>query len=251
MLERIANRAVALDSSRADAYAALGYLRAIQHANRDAERLFKRAVSLDSMTATTWGWYGVLAAHIGDYATGHARILRARTLEPMSLLARAWDAQVFFGEGKLDRAEQATRPAAALDSSASPTIATHAEALMSLSRDSAALALLQARISAEDANANVEARALLAYANARAGHDQQSRDIMLALRDAAGGVLPARATLAATLAALGDVDSAIGVLTKAASRNDPVLFTLNHARRFDLLRKDPRGARIFAQIERW
>ena len=248
-----ANRAIALDSASGDAYAALGYIRAIQHANRDAERLFRHAVSLDSMTATTWGWYGVLAAHIGDYATGHARILRARTLEPMSLLARAWDAQVFFGEGKLERAEQATRPAAALDSTASPTIETHAEALMGLSRDSAALALLQARVPSDGSGAvtNVEAHALLAYALAKAGHDQQARDIMLAMRDAAGGVLPSRATLAATLAALGDVDSAIGVLTKAAARHDPVLFTLNHARRFDLLRKDPRGAAIFAQIERW
>lgn len=247
-----ANRAVALDSSRAaDAYAALGYIRAIQHANRDAERMFKRAVSLDSMTATTWGWYGVLAAHIGDYATGHARILRARALEPMSLLARAWDAQVFFGEGKLDRAEQVTRPAVALDSTASPTIATHAEALMALLRDSAALALLQTRVPSDGANVSIEAQASLAYASAKAGHDQQARDIMLAMRDAGGGVLPARATIAATLAALGDVDSAIGVLTKASARHDPVLFTLNHARRFDLLRKDPRGAAIFARIERW
>jgi eukaryotic-like serine/threonine-protein kinase len=246
-----ANRAIALDSTNADAYAALGYLRALHAENRDAERLFRRAVTLDSGNATTWGWYGSLAAHIGDYATGHARVLRARSLEPLSMMARAWDAQVFFGEGKFDRAEQATRVIPNFDSTSSMAVATRADALMAVSRDSVALVLLKERVNISDGDVASEAHALLAYTYAKAGQEQPARDIMLAMRDAAGGVLPSRATIAATLAALGDIDSAVGVLTKAVARHDPTLFAFNHSRRFDVLRKDPRGAKLFAQIERW
>ena len=243
-----ANRAVELDPSLADAYTAIGYVRAVQGANRDAESAFKRAIERDSSVSATWGWYGVLAAHIGDYATGHARILHARTLEPASALPRAWDAMVFFGEHKGERAEQATRSIPRLDSSASIAVQTYAESLLGLGQDSASLALLDARVT--DAG-DTEANALRAYAAARAGREEQSRDILLALRDASRGLLPPRATLAATLAALGDVDSAIALLATAVAQHDPALFFFNRAPRFDQLRKDPRGAALLAQTERW
>ena len=243
-----ANRAVELDPSLADAYTAIGYVRAVQGANRDAESAFKRALARDSSVAVTWGWSGVLAAHIGDYATGHARILRARTLEPASALPRAWDAMVFFGEQKGERAEQATRAIPRLDSSVSIAVQTHAESLLGLGQDSASLALLDAR--ATDGG-DTEANALRAYVAARAGRQEQARDILLALRDASSGPLPPRATLAATLAALGDVDSAIALLATAVSHHDPALFFFNRAPRFDQLRKDPRGAALLAQTEHW
>ena len=241
-------RALQLDSSLADAYTALGYVRAVQGANRDAESAFRRALARDSSVATTWGWYGVLAAHIGDYATGHSRVLRARTLEPASALPRAWDAMVYFGEGNYVRAEQATRPIPRIDSTAAVAVQTHAQSLLGLAQDSLALVLMDARASD---NGDSEATALHAYTAARAGHEEQARDILLALRDASRGPLPPRATLAATLAQLGDIDSAIGVLTTAVARHDPALFFFNRASRFDTLRKDRRGAALFEKIERW
>ena len=245
-----ASRAIALDSSLADAWTALAYARAIQGSNREAERLFRKALDRDSSVATSWGWYGVLAAHVGDYATAHARILRARTLEPSSPFARAWDAMVFFGEQKFERAEQATRAIPRMDAGTSIAMLTHVESLVGLQRDSAAVAALTPRVDALGAGQDTEASALLAYASVRAGQEDGARDMLLAMRDASHGHLPARATLAATLAALGDVDSAIGLLTEAVAENDPVLFFFSRAPRFDRLRKDPRGAALFARLER-
>ncbi|MBC7843562.1 MAG: protein kinase, partial [Gemmatimonadaceae bacterium] len=143
-----ASRAIALDSSLADAWTALAYVRAIQGANREAEHLFRKALDRDSSVATSWGWYGVLAAHVGDYATAHARILRARTLEPSSPSARAWDAMVFFGEQKFERAEQATRAIPRMDASTSIAMLTHVESLVGVQRDSAAVAALTPRVDA-------------------------------------------------------------------------------------------------------
>lgn len=245
-----ASRAIALDSSLADAWTALAYARAIRGANQEAERLFRKALDRDSSVATTWGWYGVLAAHVGDYATAHARIRRARTLEPSSPSARAWDAMVYFGEKQFERAEQATRAIPRMDPSTSLAMLTHVESLVGLQRDSAAVAALMPRVEALGAGHDSEASAQLAYTCARAGQETGARDMLLAVRDASHGLLPARATLAATLAALGDVDSAINLLTQAVAKHDPVLFFFNRAPRFDLLRKDPRGAALFAGLER-
>ena len=244
-----ANRALALDSSLADAWTALAYARAVQGANADAARLFRKSIDRDSSVALAWGLYGVAAAHVGDYATAHARVLRARTLEPASPLARAWDAIAFFGEQKFTRAEQATRVIPTLDSTASIAALTHVESLFGLHRDSAAVLLLEPRVAPLGAGNDTEANAMLAYAYARMGQTERARDILLAIRDATHGPLPPRATLAATLAALGDVDSAIGLLGAAVARHDPVLFFFNRAPRFDQLRKDPRAAALFAQLE--
>jgi eukaryotic-like serine/threonine-protein kinase len=245
-----ANRALARDSTLADAWTALAYARAVQGNEKEAERLFRESIERDSSVALAWGLYGVVAAHVGDYATAHARVLRARSLEPSSAIARAFDAITFFGERKYDRAEQATRAIPTLDSTESLAVLTHAESLFGLERDSAAVQFLETRVGSSGDGSATEANALRAYAYARAGQSERAREILLAMRDASRGPLPPRATLAATLAALGDVDSAIGLLAAAVARHDPVLFFFNRAPRFDLLRKDPRGAALFERLER-
>ncbi len=246
-----ARHAVARDSTLADAYTALGWLDAIQGRNRDAEKHFRHSLALDSTVAVAWGWYGVLATHVGDFATAHARIVRARRLEPESARARAWDAQAFFGEEKYDRAEQAARPIPRLDSTLSAAVVTRVEALMAMGRDTLAIALLEPRVDVSREDVSSEAHALLAYAYAVNGQEEKARDILLAIRDKSGRLLPPKATLALTLAALGDQDSALALLARAVEKHDPTLFTFNHARRFAQLRKDPRGAALFASIERW
>lgn len=246
-----ARHAIVRDSSLADAYTALGWLDGIQGRNRDAEKQFRRSIALDSTVAVAWGWYGVLATHIGNYATAHARIARARQLEPESPRTRAWDAQAFFAEEKFDRAEQASRPISRLDSTLSAAVMTRAEALFATGHDTLAIALLEPRVELSDDAVGSEARTLLAYAYARNGQEQRARDILLAIRDESGRALPPKATLALTLSALGDQDSALALLARAVEKHDPTLFTFNHARRFEQLRKDPRGAALFASIERW
>ena len=246
-----ARHALVRDSTLADAYTALAWLDAIAGRNRDADKLFRRSLALDSTVAVAWGWYGVLATHVGDYATAHARIVRARQLEPESPRARAWDAQAFFGEEKFDRAEQAARQIPRLDSTLSAAVLTRAEALMATGHDTLAIALLEPRVDVSTDDISSEAHLLLAYAYAVNGQEQRARDMLLAIRDKSGRSLPPRATLALTLAALGDKDSAIALLARAFDKHDPTLFTFNHARRFEQLRKDPRGAALFASIERW
>ncbi len=245
-----ASRALAIDSTIAEAYQALAFVRLGRAENREAERLFKRAIALDSTLALGWSGFGLLANHIGDFALARSRFARARRLDGAVRLIDVWTAQVAFGEGKDGRAEAESRLRSAADSASAVVLATRVDALVATDRASEAVALLEAA-GAANADASIDARALLAYAYACAGHAEAARAILVAMRDASGGGMPPMATLAATVAALGDVDSAVGLLGRAAARRDPTLVLYGRSGRFAALRNDPRGADVFAGLERW
>lgn len=245
-----AGRAIALDSSLAEAYAALGFVSLGRSENRKAEMLFRRAIVLDSTLAMAWSGYALLATHVGDYAAARLRLQRAQRLEPTSLPIRALLAHAALGEGKLDEAEALTRSIVAADSTVCIALVIRADALIDLGRASDAVALLAPHVDRAGASVS-ELTAMLAYAAANAGQEARARELMLAMRDASGGVLPPFATIAATLVALGDVDSAVGVLRRAAERRDPSLVLFNQGGRFKAIRKDSRAAAVFEGVERW
>ncbi len=245
-----ATRAIAIDSTLAEAHQALAFARLGRGENRDAERSFRRSLALDSTLALGWSGFGLLANHIGDFAAARSRLARARRLDPALRQIDAWTAQVALGEGKPDRAELETRSVLAADSTAVFALSVRVDALIALDRAADAVALLD-RGGAGEAAVVSEQRAMLAYACARAGQKDRARELMLAMRDASGGVLPAMATLAATLAALGDVDSAVSLLGKAAARRDPTLVLFSRGGRFETLSRDVRGADVFAGLDRW
>jgi serine/threonine protein kinase/TolB-like protein/tetratricopeptide (TPR) repeat protein len=245
-----ASRALAIDSTIAEAHQALAFVRLGRAENRAAERLFKRAIALDSTLALGWSGFGLLANHLGDYALARTRFARARRLDGAVRLIDVWTAQVAFGEGKDGRAEAESRLRSDADSASAVALATRVDALVAMNRAAEAVALLEAA-GAANADASIDTRALLAYAYACAGQAEAARAILVAMRDASGGAMPPMATLAATVAALGDVDSAIRVLGRAVARRDPTLVLYGRSGRFDALRNDARGAKVFAGLERW
>ncbi len=246
-----ATRALGLDSTAAEAYAALAFVRLGRSANREAEAMFKRSLALDSTAALTWGWYGQLANHVGDFDTARSRIKRALMLEAGLPLFRTWEAQVLLSEKKPDLAEATARAVLAQDSTLFDAISVRADALMAMNRASDAVLQVARFANAGGQGQTTEARALLALARAQAGQVDAARELMLQMRDASGGTLPPLATLAATLAALGDVDSAVGLFERSARNHDAVLVAGVHGPRFEPFRKDPRGSAVLASVERW
>ena len=73
-----AQRAIAMDSTIAESYTALGYAYSLLGELDVAEASFRRAIALDSTVATAWGWYGLLANRLGDYLAAHERVPGAR-----------------------------------------------------------------------------------------------------------------------------------------------------------------------------
>ena len=81
-----AERALALDPSSAEAYAALGQVATYELRRATADALLSRAVELRPSFATAYQWRGTLLTSSGDLAGGLASQERSSALDPRSLV---------------------------------------------------------------------------------------------------------------------------------------------------------------------
>ena len=245
------SRALALDSTTAEAWTALGSIAQHTFENRAADEYFRRAIALDSTVSTTWGWWGLVANRVGDPVEAHRRIARARALEPASMIARTWDAQVFLTERRYADAEWETRAILALDSTFSLAWDVRGEALSYLGRHAEAVAALERNTAAQRSDRPTHTEGILAFVLARAGRPAESRALIESMRRLSGGRVPAMAVLGCALDLLGDRERGLQVLADAIRESDAWLIQYNRAERFDRLRSDPRGAALLAKVESW
>jgi len=243
-----AERAIAMDSTIAESYTALGYGYSLLGELSRAEESFRRAVALDSTVATAWGWYGLLANRLGDFHAAHERIARARRLEPASLIARQWEAQVYLMERNFPAADSEARVTMALDSTFVLAWQQRENVLLAVGQVAQAVALLERHVAALPAGRPEEAHGMLAYAYARAGRTRESRAVLEAIRVQSGGRTPATGAIAAALEELGDHEEAVALLGQAIDRHDVWLVQFPQAPRYDRLRKDPRAAAMLARL---
>jgi len=244
-----AERAIAMDSTIPESYAALGYGYSLLGELSRAEASFRHALALDSTVATTWGWYGLLANRLGDYPAAHARMARARALEPASLIARLWEAQVFDQEHRFAEADSVASATMALDSTFMLAWSWRASSLLALGKSAPAVALLERQVALLSAGRPEEAHGMLAYAYALAGQAREARAMLDTMRVRAGGRLPATGATAAALEELGDHEAAVALLGEAIARHDVWLVQFPRSLRYDKLRKDPRAAALLAKLE--
>jgi DNA-binding SARP family transcriptional activator/Flp pilus assembly protein TadD len=78
-------RAIALDSTPGEAYAALGQALAWQHSWADAEAAYQRAVKLEPQDATAHQWYALLLAYLGRAREAAMHTGQASQLDPLSV----------------------------------------------------------------------------------------------------------------------------------------------------------------------
>jgi serine/threonine-protein kinase len=86
--EQAAARALVLDSTLADAWAARGYAMHWQWRWIDAEQSFQRAIALSPTHSTAHQWYGEHLAKMGRTAEGERMVRRAIELDPLALVAQ-------------------------------------------------------------------------------------------------------------------------------------------------------------------
>jgi len=243
-----AERAIAIDSTIAESYAALGYANTLLGERDRAEASFRRALALDSTVASTWGWYGLLANRLGDYRVAHERIARALELEPASLIARVWEAQVLVPERRFAAADSMASAAITLDSTFMLAWEWRANALLGLGRAAEAVTLVERQVGTLPAGRPQEVHCLLAYAYAVAGRATEARATLDQIRARSGGRLPATGATAAALDELGDHEAAVALLTEAVAKHDVWLVQFPRAARYDRLRRDPRAAAMLDRL---
>jgi len=243
-----AERAIAVDSTIAESYTALGYSYLLLGQLRRADENFRRALSLDSTLATTWGWYGLLAGRLGDYRVAHERVARARALEPASLIARVWEGQILLPERRLAEADSVASTAIAMDSTFMLAWQGRENALLEMGQVAKGVAMLERHVALLSPGRPTEAHGMLAYGYALAGRARDARAMLDTLRARSGGRLPATGAAAAALEVLGDHEGAVALLIEASARHDVWLSQFAQQKRYDRLRKDPRAAAVLASL---
>ena len=114
--EAAAKRALALDSTSAEAYTALGYGNMIYAWNWPvAEENFRRAIAADPNYATGHHWYGDFLAGRGRLAESQTQMSRAHELDPLSLQILVEWGWVSYLMHRNDEAEARVRQALALN----------------------------------------------------------------------------------------------------------------------------------------
>jgi TolB-like protein len=227
-----ARRALALDSTLAEAHASLGFVSMFYYWDFDtAERQLKKAITLDSTYANAYLWLNHLAWARGDTTAAIAYVRKATALEPLSLIVNSRLGGALFRAGRLDDAAEQLRYTLDLDPAFAD--AHWMKALIELDRG---------RL--DDGVAEMERfgqRTWVAYAYARAGRRDEAMRLLRELEAMSrrGDWVPS-IQLAYIHAALGNADSAFAWLERGYSAREPDMIFVADEAALRPLHGDPR-----------
>ena len=243
-----ASKALALDSGNADAYAAIGEARAQLWQHLAADSAFERAIALDSNNARARQWYAEKLAARGRTTEASRQIYRAQQLEPLNLIINANVGRVELLARRYDRAEAALRHTLELDSTQRTARALLAAVYLQQGKPDRAIAEFQ-RAMVSGSNGSTTAL-LLAHAYLTAGRRDDAQRILVGFeRRRAANQSVSYAGLALVYDGIGQRERALALLDTAVRRFDQALAMHSREAIFDPLRRDPRGAAIFARAE--
>ena len=240
-----AESALRVDPNLAAAHAVLGLVRRSFEWNRDAaERSLRRATELAPSNASAHQWYGETLAERGRLREAEVEIRRAIRLDPLSPETAAALAHLAFLARDLDLAVGRYRAALTKDMAFEPARLGLALTLAQRGAFPEALATVNGR-GAVDTPARLAVRG---YLQARTGSVVDARATAATLAAAAERGYVSACGLAMVPLGLGDVDTALAWLGKAADERCPSLGSLAIDPLFDPLRSDPRFTDLVRRI---
>jgi len=243
-----ANRALAIDSTLAEAYTALAFADGLEYRNADAERNFERAIAADSGFATARFWHALLLAHTGRFAEALREAERGRSLEPASLVVNIGVAQVLYEQRQFAAADSVLRHVLALDPSFGLGLYMIARVLVAEGKYGEAIAK-EEQIVSMGTGRRAETMAFLAYAYARTGRRSDALRTIEQMRDENGQALAPSGSLAVAYEELGQHEKAIATLRAAIDRFDPWQMATGRSPAYDKLRADPVVDAMLAKIQ--
>ena len=240
-------RALALDSGNVQALTALAYADALQYRNQSAERLFDRAIAADSSFATAYFWRALLFLQQARNEEALADVMRARSLEPASLVINTAITQVLYGMRRYDDAEKSGRGVLQLDSAFQLGIVDLAKVLIEKGKAAEAVAMVQPILDLAGIS-HLEKVGVVGYALARAGRMDEAKALLSKPESQPRQGQSRRGMVAAALDAVGEREKAIEVLRAAVDDHDLWLAHYLSAAPYDELRKDRRVREMFSRV---
>ena len=239
-------RAVALDSTLAEAHAALGDIQYYFDWNWEpAEQSLRHAIALNPNNALTHRWYSELLIILGRYPEAVAEAERAERLDPLNpfmVLGTIW---AYTTARQYGRAAEAARRWIELDSTSSGGYGFLGRSQLLEGRQNEALANLKK--AAKVSNDGVS-QLTLAWAYAVTGQREKARRILSGVHREPGRAWPPSHLFAGACAALGDLDGAFAWLEQGYDAHEDDLPLIAGLPWLDPLRGDPRFTSLLTRM---
>lgn len=246
LAKEAANKALEIDSSLAEAHAAVGLV--IFWYDWDwkaAENHFKRSIELDPNNAEAHNFYAGHLSSLAHYSEALTEARRAGELDPLNLRTLSLESRYLIYAGKTDEALSRLEKTLELDPDYWFALQFRAEAL--LEKGMYAEAVVSARKSLEN-NFNTRTIAYLVYALAKSGKTaeaQKELENLLALSEKQ--YVPPY-NIAIIYNGLGESVESLKWLEKAIERRDPRMTYLNVEPTWKNLQKDTRFQEILRRV---
>ncbi|MBI3484259.1 MAG: NAD(P)H-binding protein, partial [Acidobacteria bacterium] len=221
-----AQKALALDSSLAEAHAALADVRLnYDYDWKGAEAGFRRAIELNPNYAVAHHWYGVMLAISGRSADAGVELQHALQLDPVSLAVSCDMALQALYAREFDKSIEQSRKCLELDPAYHMGHAWLGRGYLEKKMYPEAIAEFKKAISLQPAN--LMALAFLGNAYARSGQPALARKVIRDLQTLSRRHYVAPALIAIVYAGLGENDRVFEWAGRAADEHDPLLTRLN------------------------
>lgn len=235
--------ALRLDSTNTEAHVALGILALTQHRWRDAEEALGRAIALEPGLSDAHFHLGRALIYQGRTAEGVRAIEVARRLEPFSPIYTVWLGHTLGWAGRREQALAEARRAWELDSNSSLVHNLGVQAFLLLG--DTVMARRITRIQPEPAFH----RGIMSYVMTQIGDTAEARRLMQPVIDRRGQRWFDYINLSLLYLGLGQLDSALTYLERAAERGEPVgAFNSLTSPAYDRVRADPRFAGVLTRL---
>jgi len=220
LAEASATRALALDSTLAEAHLALASVRRMQWRWADAERHFRAAIAYAPSEATAHQWYGGYLYSLGRVNESVEELRRARDLDPVSAALGTDVTYGLYVAHELDEALAEAHRTVALDSTLAISHWLAGITLLALDRpDTALRALETARRRGDTPDARP---ALIATFRALGRTRDADTTYAVLVRSYRSGQVGDR-DMAVAAAASGNLPAALSAVERAIERRDPIV----------------------------
>ena len=241
--ETAALRATQLDPNLAEAYAALGSIRALQFRWRESEAALRRAIELQPSYASAHHWYALYLVGHGDFDRALDHMQQALDEEPLSVAVGAALAFVHYMSRDYTAAIAQYQRALEVENGPAWLYINLAIAYIGAGQAENALAQLEKARTAGESETNL--KPLRASVYALAGRTAEARQLLASSADAAPGLSTEHA---AAWVALHEDNAAFEWLERAVTLREEDVQYLAVEPRFDRVRSDPRFGALLARI---
>ncbi len=238
-----AQRALALDSTLAEAHSALAYGSMIYAWDwAAAEASFRRAIAANPNYATAHHWYADFLAGRGRLAESAREMERAHALDPLSRIIGTELGWIYYLMRRNDDAEAQVRRTVALDPNYPHGSMVLGLVFIAKGRYAEAIQALQRGI---DLGGDYDLQyAALIFAHARAGNRATALKLLDEVIERSKRGEFGSFTLAMAYSGLGEIDQGIAALHRAIEERDIFMPEIFFDPLLDPLRKDPRFRKV-------